>query len=115
MTSISDESMTRREVCGKRIWSDPVLKPDKRAYHYECAKEIGVLPSLETAKSEIERLVIEIHSHTTTLDKMRTDGSARKDSASQLQVLSEKVRYLDSLQKVLVKRRKEMSERKGGA
>ncbi len=99
--------MTRCAVCGKRIWSDPVSMPDKPSYHYECAKEVGMLPSRETLKHEIERLVEEIHSDTEVLDKMRNEEVTNVDGTTRLQRLQEKIGYLDSMHKTLARRSKE--------
>ncbi len=89
--------------------------PDKPTYHYECAKEVGMLPSLDAAKSEAERLHREIRSDTEILEKTKTGGTTQHEAALRLRSLQQKVRCLESMRMIVVRRRKELSEQNEGA
>jgi hypothetical protein len=97
-------------ICGKRIWSSAVSIPEKGDYHYECAKETGVLLSLEAAREAISKIADEIKAESDLLHKREAEGANRSELGERIQRMHDNAKYLDTLKMVLIRRKQESLE-----
>ena len=106
--------MIKCTLCGKRTWGDLVLVPEKGRYHYNCAKSLGLLPSLEEIRDTITKRSEEITRLVRLLEQMRVNGADRAECHQKLELLNNEVRQLSYDQEVLVKRRWERNQENKG-
>ena len=86
--------------------------PDKGTYHYECAKETGVLLCLKTDPDAIQKVVDEIKDDADLMEMGRTAGGDTNTLHESLRRLSENKEYLNTLLMVRGRRMQEDYEKK---